>query len=301
MTETRGRALPFWLRPKWVLGHVLVIALVIAFVGLGFWQLDRLSQRRDENAAIAERSRIPSTPVTEVVPPGTGLDDVDDLRYRQVSLTGTWDADGEVLVRPRSLDGVSGWHVVTPLVLDDGRAALVTRGFAPLSTDLDAVREAVAPPTGEVTVTGLAFPTQERQGIGPTDPEDGVLEELARVDIGRIDEQYGRDLLPVYVQLATPAPTEITDLPRLLPAPTTDEGPHLSYAGQWFLFAGVGLVGWPLLLRHTAAEERRREDGDDGGGRGSGPGGGGGGGGGPPPGAGPPGAGAPTPAAAGTR
>lgn len=292
------RATPFWLRPKWVVGHVLVVVLVVVFVGLGFWQLDRLSQRRDDNAAIDERSRIPVMKVTDVIPPDAGLDDVDDLRYRQVSLTGTWDPDGQVLVRPRSLDGVSGWHVVTPLVLADGRAVLVTRGFAPLSTDLDVVREAVAPPTGEVTVTGLAFPTQERRGIGPTDPDDGVLEELARVDIGRIDEQYGRDLLPVYVQLATPAPTDATALPRLLPTPTTDEGPHLSYAVQWFLFAGVGLVGWPLLLRHTA-DEGRRGDGGEGGGRGGGPGSGDGGG--PRPSAAPPGAGEPTPVAAGNR
>jgi cytochrome oxidase assembly protein ShyY1 len=43
----------------------------------------------------------------------------------------------------------------------------------------------------------------------------------------------------------------------VLPTPATDDGPHLSYAVQWFLFAGVGLIGWPVLLQRTGREERR--------------------------------------------
>lgn len=277
-TERRGK--PFWLRPKWVVGHVLVVALVATFTSLGFWQLDRLEVRKQRNADITARAEMPAAPVTDVVPPGATLDGVGDLQYRRVTVTGTYDADAGLLVRPRSLDGVSGWHVVTPLVLADGRAVLVTRGFAPLASDLDVVRDAVLPPAGEVTLTGLAFPTQERQGIGPADPEDGVLEELARVDIGRVQQQYERDLLPVYVQLENQVPPQEEDLPRVLPAPVTDEGPHLSYAVQWFLFAGVGLVGWPVLLRRTSRDEHRADgrppvpgpgpDPDDGGGGGGG-------------------------------
>lgn len=261
MSRTERRRKPFWLRPKWVVGHVLVVALAATFTSLGFWQLDRLEVRRQRNADITARAEMPAAPVTDVVPPGAALDGVDDLQYRRVTITGTYDADAGLLVRPRSLDGVSGWHVVTPLVLGDSRAVLVTRGFAPFASDLDVVRDAVVPPSGEVTVTGLAFPTQERQGIGPTDPEDGVLEELARVDIGRVQQQYPQDLLPVYVQLETQDPPLEADLPRVLPAPVTDEGPHLSYAVQWFLFAGVGLVGWPVLLRRTSRDEHRADGG----------------------------------------
>lgn len=269
-----------------MVGHVLVVALVGTFVSLGLWQLRRLDERQARNAEIIDRSRIPAAPVEEVVAPGTQLGDVEDLEYRQVTATGSYDADGEILVRPRSLDGVSGWHVVTPLVLDDGRAVLVTRGFAPLAEDPAVAQAAAAPPEGEVTVTGLAFPSQERGSIGPTDPEEGTLLELARVDIGRIDQQYDRELLPVYVQLLSQdPPLEARGFPQVLPLPATDDGPHLSYAVQWFLFAGVGLVGWPVLLRRTAGEERRSggaapppaggddDGGDDGGGGGGGSGG----------------------------
>ena len=167
----RPRAPRFWLRPKWLVGHVLVVALVLTFVSLGLWQLRRHDERQSRNADIVARSEVEAVPVGELVPPGVQPADVEELEYRQVVATGTYDPEGEVLIRPRSLDGVSGWHVVTPLVLDDGRAVLVTRGFAPLAEDVEVARSAAAPPEGAVTVTGLAFPSQERGGIGPTDPD----------------------------------------------------------------------------------------------------------------------------------
>ena len=250
--------MPFWLRPKWLVGHVLVVALVATFVGLGLWQLGRLDERRDRNAEITARAEVPVAPVEDVVPSGAGIGDVEDLRFRRVSLSGTYDTGGEVLIRPRTQDGISGWDVVTPLVLRDGRAVLVDRGFAPLAPDPATAREAAVPPGGEVTVTGLVLPSQVRRGIGPTDPATGTLGELARVDIARVQQQYDRELLPVYVQLETQDPPQgVRQLPQVLPTPATDEGPHLSYAVQWFLFAGVGLVGWPVLLQRTGREERR--------------------------------------------
>ena len=40
-------------------------------------------------------------------------------------------------------------------------------------------------------------------------------------------------------------------LPIAAPPPALPEGPHLGYAVQWFLFAGVVVVGYPLLLRRV--------------------------------------------------
>ena len=69
-----------------------------------------------------------------------------------------------------------------------------------------------------------------------------------RIDIPRLQQQSPEPLAPVYLQLQSAQPKD-SDFLRLLPLPATDEGPHLSYAIQWFIFATVGAVGWPLLLR----------------------------------------------------
>jgi len=241
------------LRPRWLVGTIIAVLLIVAFVNLGFWQLRRLDEKRDRNASIRERGAQEVEPVDRLVDPRTGFDDVDGLVYRRASARGRYDREGEVRIRSRSLDGRPGEWVVTPLRLDDGAALAVNRGFVPLETDVP------APPRGEVEVTGLLFASQKRSGIGPRDPTDGRLAELSRLDLVRLQQQYDTDLYPMWLQLQRQDPPVDEDaLPLLLPEPEQDEGPHLSYAVQWFLFATVGAIGWPLLLRRTAQEDERK-------------------------------------------
>ena len=255
MTVARRAVRPFWLQPKWMVGHVLAVVLVVAFVNFGFWQLRRLDDRRTLNAAIESRSTLPVQPVDAVVDPAAGFGEVDGLEYRRVSAVGTYDAGASVLVRSRSLDGRPGFHVLTPLVIDGEAALVVNRGFVPFTADPGQALAAVGPPAGSVEVRGLLLGTQERQGIGPTDPP-GLLSEIARVDLGRLQQQYGGDLYPLYLQLEAQVPANAGELPVVLPPPEQTEGNHLAYAVQWFVFAAIGAVGWPLLLRNAARERR---------------------------------------------
>lgn len=230
---------PVWRRPIWLLGHVVALTAVLAFARLGLWQLDRLEEKRDRNRIIAERADGPAVDIADV--------DVERAVFQHTRATGRFDTDDEVLIRNRSYLGTLGANVVTPLVLDDDRAVLVNRGWVPLDT------EAPAPPEGEVTVVGLLLASQAR-GIGPKDPDDGRLAVLNRIDVERIDEQTDLDLFPLYLSLASPEPQG--DYPIPLDPPARDEGPHRSYAIQWFLFTGIVLVGYPILLRrrmHTDA------------------------------------------------
>ena len=252
-----GRAAPFWLRPKWVVGHVLVAVLVVVCVLAGLWQLRRLDERRTVNAAIESRSSLPVQPLDQVVDAGADLDQVGHLVYRRVTARGAYDADASVLVRSRSLDGRPGFHVLTPLVTDSGDAVMVNRGFTPFTDQPEQARIATRPAGGQVEVTGLLLATQEREGIGPTDPPEGVLSEIARVDLGRLQQQYGAELYPLYLQLHSQAPAPVAELPIALPPPEQSEGNHLGYAVQWFIFATIGAIGWPILLHNTARERRR--------------------------------------------
>jgi surfeit locus 1 family protein len=256
----------FVLRPKWIVRHVAVLALVVVMVLLGFWQLRRLDDKRGYAALIEARQSAPALDVLAVVPAGEAVDapGVDAVLYRSVTATGVYEDDDTVVVENRTYNGASGAWVLTPLRLEDGSAVLVNRGF--IGFDRDGGIVAPPAPEGQVSVDGLVFPSQERGRFGPTDAEQGVLDVLARVDLDRFAAQVDYDVLPAYIQLVVSSPPEDpapAGAPALVPlgAPAPDEGPHLAYAVQWFIFTTIAAVGYVLLLRRVARDEAQEQAG----------------------------------------
>jgi surfeit locus 1 family protein len=233
------------LTPRWIAAHVVVVVIAIVFINLGFWQLRRLDERRLENAVAESRYTAPPGDLGALL--AAAGDDLESLRYRRTVVTGAYDVEHELLTRNQVYREQAGFHVVTPLAVDGG-AVLVNRGWVPLALDSPPVEQA-APEQGEVTVTGWVNPTQTRPALGPTDPADGVLEVMNRINIDRIQDQVPYDLAPVYVVLEG---EEGSELPVPLPPPEfEDEGSHLAYAIQWFGFTLIGVVGYGFLIRKS--------------------------------------------------
>ncbi len=247
-------------RPRWIVSHVVVLVLVVFMVWAGLWQLRRFEERGDLNRLYAERRESAPVSVAEVVDPGDGFesDAVDDTLYRRVTATGVYDTSSEVLVRNRTQGGRPGVWVLTPLVLDDGAALVVNRGFIP-GSGLTSVPAQAAAPEGGVTVTGLLQRTQERGRFQARDPATGTLRLLSRVDLGRLQQQVPDDLYPVWLLLEDQAPPLTGDVPILVSPPEPfSETQNLSYAFQWFAFTAIALVGYPLILRRQARSEERK-------------------------------------------
>jgi surfeit locus 1 family protein len=215
---------------------VVAIAVAAVCIALGLWQLRRLDERRAANAAVIDARSGPAVTVRSA-------DDVSALTpYRRVVASGTYDVEGEVIVYGRALEGRPGHHVVTPLVLEDGSAVLVIRGWVPFEMDSAPV-EAAAPGVLDVAVEGFLVPAE------PTDsrPPDsrGVVRTL---DPNAIAEPLPYDVAPLALQLEAQRPPQ-PGTPVPVPPPELSEGPHLSYAIQWFSFAAIALVGSVVLLR----------------------------------------------------
>lgn len=236
----------FLLRPKWIGFHLLVVAAIVTMVNLAFWQMRRLDERKDFNAEVRGRSTLPVEPITDVVDPDT---DAGDIEWRTVTATGTYLADEQVVVINRSQDGFAGKNVVTPLELEDGTLVLVNRGFVEETTAVP------APPSGDVEVTGRVRASQRRSLGQISDPAEGELTEVQRIDIPRLAEQLPGPVLPVYVDLLTSEPSQGA-IPIPLPDPELTEGPHLSYTIQWFIFSVAVAVGWVLAVRSSIAKRR---------------------------------------------
>ena len=245
----------FALRPRWILSHVLVALLVVVMMNLGFWQLRRLDEKRDFNALVRARQAEASVPIESLA----GAD-ADDIAYRAADATGEYDTAHEVMVRGRSLHEQPGVWVLTPLMLDDGSAVVVNRGWIPTQGVPDHVPEDAAPPDRPVSITGIVMKTQTRGRFGPKDPTSGTLTDLARADIERLQQQVPYDLAPVYLQLDEQRPGQASGMPEPLGPPELTEGPHLGYAVQWFIFSAIAVGGYPMILRRKARDLANETD-----------------------------------------
>ena len=181
--------------------------------------------------------------------------DPDALEYRMVTAEGTYVAGQDVVIRRRTFNNAPGYWVLTPLALDDGRGLLVNRGWFPVVDGEDDDQPPPAP-SGEVRVAGMLRATETASGLQSADPEAGVLRVMSRADINRVQQQVDLQLLPLYLQLA-PDP-DPGSAPFAVPLPEQSDGPHLSYAVQWFIFTTIALVGYPLIVRKIARERARR-------------------------------------------
>jgi surfeit locus 1 family protein len=237
-------------RPFWVLSHLFAATVIGSFAFFGVWQLDRHGERRDVNAVVQDRSARPAVDVATALASGSPA----EIDYLAVVDRGEYLAAEQVMVRNRSQAGVAGSWVVTPLRTESGPVILVTRGFV---ADVTAAADSVAVPVGTVEISGWLRVTQERGSFGPRDPDEGRLGSLARVDVSRIDAQVPGEVAPMWLQLAQQQPAPVDGIPAPVPLPEPDDGNHLSYAVQWFIFAGLGVIVYGLLLRRRAAEAAR--------------------------------------------
>lgn len=242
----------FLLSPKWVIGHILILVLGMTFVALGFWQLDRWSERRLSNSINAARYEAPPTPLLELLT--AAGDDVASLEYRRAIVNGEFAPAEEVLLRSQVRDTRAGFDVITPLVLADDVVVLVDRGWVPLEFDTVPV-VAASPPSGDTTTEGVVRLTEARAATGHDDFAQGAAVTISRVDIPALDAQMSGTLLPVYIELIGEVGPTVLPIPGPLPD-FTDEGPHRDYALQWFGFALVAVLGYGLLIRRALRRRR---------------------------------------------
>lgn len=236
---------------------LLAVALLIAItcVALGIWQIARLHQKQQFNAAVRAGLAAPPAPVDSLLPDG-----VDPLavRYRRVEAAGTYDTAHEFVLYGRTQSSQAGNHMLTPLRLADGRAILVDRGWVPLDVDEPGARS-VAPPPGDVQVEGVLF-SSDGDPPGAVGHAGVTQTTLARVDLAKIQSQLPYPIAPDYVLLQRQSPSQPGLFPEPAPLPELSEGPHLSYAVQWFTFAVIAIAGFVVLALREGHDPRSAAD-----------------------------------------
>jgi surfeit locus 1 family protein len=239
----------------------MVVALLLPlFLGLGVWQLHRGAEKRELMERFAEQGRDP--PVS--------LDDrsrsLEGLRYRPVTVKGSYLEARQLLLDNQVFRGVVGYHVLTPLVLEGGKMAiLVNRGWVPLGRDRKELPE-VGVAGGPTVVTGrLNHMPRPAWKLGPPlPPGDDWPKVVQYVESGGpLEASLGYPVMDRLVLLDPDQPDGFTREWQAVPF-----GPdrHLGYAFQWFSLAValVVLYGWLNLRRVPARRQDREENGRDG-------------------------------------
>ncbi|MCI2237651.1 SURF1 family protein [Paenibacillus sp. TRM 82003] len=231
--------------PGWRRGLALAVVVAVACLLLGQWQWHRRQARLAANAPLVENYDDAPVALDSVLPAGgTPLAARD--AWTPVRVTGTYDASASVLARNRQHGQSVGYDVLVPLVLDDGTALLVDRGWVPAGSSSRAPDTVPAPPGGEVTVTAHVRPWEPARDS--TVPE-GQVASIAAGPVARAADAAGAPpLRDAYAVLAEeePAPAQAPAAPE---RPEVDEGPHLAYTVQWYGFALTALVVWVIAGR----------------------------------------------------
>ncbi len=250
----------FLRKPLWLLSHVLIAALVIALIGLGFWQRSRYLEEREKSQQLQTIARATPVSLSQVIADSvTDPSEVpESARYRRVEVSGVYDSTHEVAILNRSRGGAPVAWVMTPRVQEDGTAVPIVRGWIPLEPSAEAppFPGSTAPP-GRVTVTGNLQLTQQRGSFGSTDPKTGELTSLSRVDLDRFEQQLPYKIEPAWVLLDGQTPTQANDSPAVIELQTKDPSQNFSYMMQWWIFALIALCGYPLVLRMVARNKAK--------------------------------------------
>ncbi|WP_286689765.1 SURF1 family protein [Aeromicrobium sp. REDSEA-S38_B2] len=214
----------FLLSARWIGFFLAVVALAVVCVLMGDWQWHKREVRHESNERVEQHLAADPVPLDQVAP--VGLKVTKDLEWTRVVAQGRYDPTSQVTVKFSTRDGRPGAEVVTPLLLDDGSAVLVDRGWVPTSNTAAAPSDVPAPPSGTVTVQGWLRP-DSNAGADATTPVDGQVRSVSST--GGLE---------------------------LEPKPDLGGGPHFFYGLQWWFFAGLALAGFVWFARIEWLERR---------------------------------------------
>ncbi|HEV7950100.1 MAG TPA: SURF1 family protein [Glaciihabitans sp.] len=233
----------FALQRRWFGYLAVAIVFALACVYLSQWQFDRREEALSEIAKVDANYDAPALPLDEVLSSTDSFED--NQEWTPVVMEGEYLVDDQLLVRGRPYGGRPGFEVLTPLQLTDGSIFIVNRGWVPTGEEQDSPDVVPEAPSGAVTVEARLKPGEPTLR-GRSAPEG----QIPTINLPTIATMLGGEVYTeAYGQLASedPAPTDAR--PAAAIKPDGDEGPHLSYAFQWLVFALFGFFGLGYALR----------------------------------------------------
>ena len=225
----------------------LALVLILGCLWASQWQYHRGADRHNRNFEITSHTALPIVDLESVI------SSLDTNEWRRVTVSGTFSNERQILLRNHYFEGKYGFEVLTAFTSSNGRLFWVDRGWVRAGASAVEEPEIQPAPMGEVTITGrIRFDRSLPQGnffALPTDGSGLISEANAQASNTKvgIDSNFYLDLLEGSLPELTP------EVPAELPELT--DGPHLAYAVQWIIFAGLICYGRFLIRREVLTRE----------------------------------------------
>jgi surfeit locus 1 family protein len=225
-------------------GGLLVAVLVPLFVSLGNWQWNKAAVKASRQALLDARAadapiRLAATPV-----------DTESLRYRRVTVRGTFEPQRQILIDNRVHHDQAGYHVVTPLRIEgttgqEALRVLVNRGWVPAGPSRATLPE-ITTPDGSVELLATAVVPGTRFFTLGAEPAGAEWQTVwQNLDLARYRTRVDFPLQPIVLELDPASPAGFV---REWPRPDERIERHVGYAWQWYGFAAASVGIWLFFL-----------------------------------------------------
>ena len=253
---------------RWLGYFALLIVFSIACVWLGNWQFERRAEARAEIARIDANYDAAPLALADAVPDPSSFDE-DEHKWQPVEVRGEY-LDGVYLARNRPGPQGVGSNLIQAFRDEHGQIFFVDRGWVPVAGADEVPADLPAAPDREVTIVArLRAGEPEIQGRSSA---GNSVASINLPELARLSGVGDTAITGAYGQRVSESPAGETGV---LPAkPERDEGPHLSYALQWYVFiliAGIGVAyaarqeyrglnaGGESVLREDARRAERKQ------------------------------------------
>ena len=217
---------------------IAFIAAFICFVQLGFWQLERASEKNSINSNYTLRQQDPSINLNEE----KLLDNKESLLWRRTEVNGSFLNEKNIILDNQILNKIAGFNVLTPFKIEDSKyVVLVNRGWQPNLTERDLIPN-IQNLKGTLYLQGhvAKFPTSGIS-LGQSNIEtlNSSIFRMQRLDFNELKGFLTFNLLPSMIYLDPLLDNKYYSTFKL-PAPDSEK--NYGYAFQWFAFAFTLLI-----------------------------------------------------------
>jgi len=223
---------------------MLVLAMLLFFGRLGFWQLERAQSKDQRLADFSAASQLAYLP-----------DESESREFTRLVLKGRFRQGNDTLADNQVLTGQSGVHVYSAFELVNGQNILVNRGWLAMRQDRRNL-PAVETPDEELEISGRIGPIPvpgRRLGSEGEMLSHQWPQLVTYPELDKITTALGIELYPWVLFLNENSPGGFAGR-QWKPVFMSPER-HRAYAFQWFALAATALTGWIFLTMRKGVSQ----------------------------------------------